>query len=87
MTPEERTERARNAARARWSKEDPAVNATRGQAGLLARFGREVDPEGTLPEDERTRLAESARQAYMVRLAEASAVSRATRRALGDEQP
>ncbi|WP_456789759.1 hypothetical protein [Cellulomonas sp. P5_C5] len=37
-------------------------------AALLARFEREVDPEGTLPPDERTRRAEHKHAAYLARL-------------------
>lgn len=76
LTPEQRQQRARLAALTRWSKEDPAANAERGQAGLLARFEREVDPEGQLAPDERRRRAEAARRAHMVRLAFRSSRSR-----------
>jgi hypothetical protein len=89
MTPEQRRLRAQIAANARWSREDPAHNAIRGQAGLLARFEREVDPDGTLPPAERARRAECARKAHMQRLALASSRARA-RRALattGDQSP
>lgn len=69
LTPEQRTQRARLAALTRWSREDPSTNAARGQAGLLARFEREVDPNGELAPAERLRRAEAARRAHMVRLA------------------
>lgn len=49
------------------------------RAGLEARFLREVDPDGTLPEAERLRRAESARKAYYQRLALASAKARRAR--------
>jgi hypothetical protein len=39
----------------------------------LARFERQVDPEGLLPEDIRAAMARHARTAYMLRLAERSA--------------
>lgn len=45
LTPEQRSQRARIAALARWSREDPTPNAQRGQAGLRARFLREVIAE------------------------------------------
>lgn len=80
LTPEQRSQRARIASLTRWSKEDPAATAARGQAGLLARFEREVDPEGSLPEAERRRRAECARQAHMARLSLASSKARAARR-------
>ncbi len=69
LSPEQRSQRARIAAYQRWSKEDPAANAARGQAGLLARFLREVDPDHQLSEEERQRRAECARRAHMSRLA------------------
>ncbi len=37
--------------------------------GQMARFEREVDPDGTLPADERTRRAKSAQREQMARLA------------------
>lgn len=81
MTPEQRTMRARIAALSRWAKESPAENATRGQAGLLAKFIDQVDPDRTLPEPERMRRAEAARRAHMVRLSLRSAQARAARAA------
>lgn len=68
-----RSQRARIAALSRWAKESPAANAARGQAGLAARFEREVDPAGLLPQHERVRRAEAARKAHMARLAARSA--------------
>lgn len=81
MTPEQRSMRARIAALSRWSKESPAENAARGQAGLLARFIDQVDPDRTLPEPERMRRAEAARRAHMARLSLRSAQARAARAA------
>lgn len=69
LTPEQKSLRGRIAARSRWAKEDPKANAARGQAGLRAKFEREVDPDGVLPVAERQRRAESARKAHMSRLA------------------
>ena len=42
----------------------------------MARFEREVDPEGALPEVERKRRADHARKAHMARLALRSAQAR-----------
>ena len=39
------------------------------RAGFNARFEREVDPDGILPEQERALRAESARRAYFAGLA------------------
>jgi hypothetical protein len=49
--------------------------------GFLGRFLVEVDPECRLDLAERTRRAEAARRAHMLRLAAASARSRAAKRA------
>jgi hypothetical protein len=81
LTPQQRSLRASIAASVRWSGEDPAPNAARGQAGLIEKFRREVDPEGTLPEAERERRARSALKAHMTRLAFASSKARGARKA------
>jgi hypothetical protein len=83
LTPEQRSIRGAIAANARWSREDPAANAARGQAGLIEKFRREVDPDGTLPEAERERRAECARKAHFQRLALASSKARGARKAGG----
>jgi hypothetical protein len=85
LTPEQRTLRASIAAHTRWSAEDPAANAARGQAGLLAKFEREAraaDP--TLPDAEIARRAQSAYRAHMARLSFASSKARKARKAGGD---
>lgn len=76
LTPEERSQRARIAALTRWSREDPRPNALRANAGLMAKFLREVDPEGVLPEPERNRRADAAKKAHFARLAFLSAKAR-----------
>lgn len=80
-TPEQRSQRARIAALARWSKEDPAKNAERGQAGLIAKFEREVDPDGVLSDAERRRRAECRRREHLARLSYASSKAKSARRA------
>lgn len=77
----ERTLRARLAANTRWSREDPTLNGARARAGLEAKFLREVDPDGVLPEPERRRRAECARKAHYQRMALASARARRARKA------
>ena len=78
LTAEQISLRAKIAANTRWSREDPAANAQRGQAGLRARFDREVrEAEPGLSEAEYARRAESARKAHMARLALASSRVRA----------
>lgn len=49
------------------------------RAGFLARFAREADPEGLLPEEERLRRADAHMRAHMARLALRSAEARRKR--------
>ncbi|MGH3377923.1 MAG: hypothetical protein ACRDP6_24635 [Actinoallomurus sp.] len=58
------------------TKADRELQATKGQAGLLARFEREVDPEGLMSEADRVEAAQQLRRAHMGRIAKASAASR-----------
>jgi hypothetical protein len=70
-------QRGRIGAHVSWSRTiDRAARTEPGRKGFLARFEREVDPDGVLPEGERARLAEHARKAYMQKLALASAARR-----------
>ena len=75
---------AQIAANSRWSQEDPTAQGIRMRAGLEAKFLREVDPNNELPEPERLRRANKARQAYYQRLALASAKARRARKMGGD---
>ena len=82
LTPEQRSLRGRRAAHARWSRENPAENAVRGQAGLRARFDREVrEATPGLTEAEYARRAEHAYLAHMAGVALASSKARAARKA------
>ena len=76
LTPEQRSLRARIAAHEKWAHTDPVAGTARAREKFLARFEAEVDPEGVLPEAERLRRAEHARQAYFTRLALASSKAR-----------
>jgi hypothetical protein len=78
MTPEQRSLRGRMAAAIGHSRHDPRLTTVKARQAFLARFEREVDPEGRLPAHERSRRAEQARKAYFLRLALSS--SRARRR-------
>lgn len=80
LTPEQRTLRARMAARTRWSKESPDHQLPKARAAADARFERQVDPDGTLSPEERKRRAEQARQAFYLNLAYKSSVARANRK-------
>ena len=88
LTPAQRSLKASIAANARWSREDPAGNAARGQAGLAAKFeregreAREADPGAS--DAEIARRAECAHRAHMQRLAYASSKARAARKGGND---
>jgi hypothetical protein len=70
-------QRGRIGAHVSWARTaDRAARTEPGRKGFLARFEREVDPDGVLPERERARRAEHALKAYMQRLALASAEQR-----------
>jgi hypothetical protein len=64
LTPEERSARARLGAYALHAKVDGTAITAAARRALLAKFEREVDPEGVLPLAERLRRAEFARKAY-----------------------
>jgi hypothetical protein len=80
LTPEQRRQRARIAALARWSRESAVSNGRAGQAGLLAKFEREArEAEPGLTDAEYTRRAECAYQGHMQRMAFASSRVRSLR--------
>ena len=85
---------ARRALRARMAAHhlhagipDAAAHTAPARAAFLARFEREVDPDGVLDPRERARRAEHSRKAYFLRLALASAHARGARRANGRPGP
>ena len=75
-----RTERilqARIAAHALHAKvADEAAHTAPARTAFLSRFEREVDPDGVLEPEERSRRAEHAKKAYFLRLALASREAR-----------
>ncbi len=76
LTPEQRRIRARLGAYALHAQYDVQETTRAGRAAFMARFEREVDPEGKLTADERARRAEAAKKAYFTRLALKSAKAR-----------
>lgn len=65
------------AAEISWSRTTDRSARTRpAREAFLARFEREVDPDGELPEHERRRRAEHAKRAYMLALAKRAARAR-----------
>ena len=75
-------------AHTKWANTpDRAAATAPARAGFLARFEREVDPDGVLTPDERARRAEHARKAYFARLALKSAEARRTGRKAPKTKP
>jgi len=58
---------------------DRSARTANARAALMQKFEDQVDPDGTLPPDERARRAEHARKAYFQRLALKSAKARRLR--------
>jgi hypothetical protein len=81
VSPAERSLRARLAAHTLHARRDARQTTALARAGFLARFEREVDPDGVLDPSERRRRAEHARRAYFTRLALAAVVARRAKRA------
>lgn len=68
---------ARIAAHSSWAHTpDRAARTAAARQAFADRFEREVDPDGVLPPAERAKRAASARKAYYLRLAAASAKAR-----------
>jgi hypothetical protein len=80
LSPAERSLRARLAAYAMHARHDARRTSANGRAAFLARFEREVDPDGRLDLEERARRAEQARRAYFARLSLAAAKARRGKR-------
>lgn len=77
MTPQERSLAGRLAAHALHAQvEDPTAHTKPARDAFMARFEREVDPEGKLTPKERARRAEHAKKAHFTRLALKSAQAR-----------
>ena len=79
LSPQQRSLRARLAAHAMHAKHDTDQVSRPGREAFLARFERQVDPDGVMPDAERRRRAEHAKRAHMTRLALRSAQARRTR--------
>jgi hypothetical protein len=65
------------AAEISWSRtRDRSARTKPARNAFLKRFEREIDPDNTLPPDERRRRAQHAMRAHMLRLAKRSIRSR-----------
>jgi len=78
LTPAQRSTRARAAAHARWAQTADRQAATEpARKSFMARWDKQVDPDGLLAPDVRARLADSAKKAHMSSLALKSSKARA----------
>jgi hypothetical protein len=80
VSPAERSLRARLAAHTLHAQRDARQTTATARARFLAKFEREVDPDGALDPRERRRRAEHARRAYFVRLSLAALEARRAKR-------
>lgn len=69
LTPSQRSQRARQAALTRWSREDSTAGTQAARTAFLDRFMDQVDPGRELPEAERMKRAERAKRAHFQALA------------------
>jgi hypothetical protein len=77
VTPGDRRQIAKIAARVRWAQETDRSAATQpARDGLLRKLEDQVDPDRALPADERATRAESARRAHYQQMALKSAQAR-----------
>jgi len=77
VTPEQRSLRAKMAAHALHARiADPAAATAPARAAFLGKFEAAVDPDGSLPPEERSRRAAHLRQSYFAGLALASSRAR-----------
>jgi hypothetical protein len=73
-SPAERSLIAGIASHVSWANTgDRTARTAPARAAMQLRFERQVDPDGTLPPDERAKRAEHARKAYFMQLARKSA--------------
>lgn len=69
LTAAQRSLRARLAAYRSWERtSDPAVRTAPARRAAMARFERQVDPDGLMPAEERSRRATAAMRAYFTAL-------------------
>ena len=80
LSPAQRSFRARLGAHRLHATSDSKELTKKARAAFDERFYNEVDPERSIPEDERRRRAEHAKKAYFIELAIKSAKARKARR-------
>jgi hypothetical protein len=75
----------RIAAEVSWARtHDRAARTRPVRETFLKRFEKEVDPDGSLPPEERRQRAQHAKRAYMLQLAKRSAAPRRARQPPSD---
>lgn len=80
----DRSQIARIASHVSWSKtEDRAARTAPANRAFMARFEKQVDPDGVLSPEERAKRAESAKKAYFLQLGRKSAKVRAAKSQAG----
>ncbi len=80
MTPAQRSLQARVAAHTSWANtSDRTERTAAARKAARDRFEKQVDPDGVLPLEERQQRAESARKAFYLKMAAASAKARRAR--------
>jgi hypothetical protein len=62
------------------ARHDAKATTAKARAPFLATFEKQVDPNGSLPPEERAKRAEAARRAHFARMALASAEARRGRK-------
>lgn len=83
-TDSQRSMQARAAAHSSWAKTpDRSRRTEAARAALMAKFEKQVDPEGVLPAHVRAERARSARLAHFHELARRSSIARSARRGSG----
>jgi hypothetical protein len=81
MTAAQRSMRGRLGAHTLHSTHDSTELTVNGRKAFMNTFEAQVDPEGILSPEERSRRAQSARKAHMTRLALLSSQARSSRTA------
>lgn len=61
--------RGRLGAYTQQARHDTRETTAKARAAMTAKFARQVDPDGVLPDDERARRAEAARKAFYADIA------------------
>ncbi len=81
--PQDMAARGRIGGYARAAKYSPEELTGKARAGFVHRFEAEVDPDGTLPPEERQRRANAALRAHMAHMAQLARKSALKRRSNG----